>query len=255
MSKIDSLVVISCNGRLTQLTGEKIENPTKKSLKKNPPIKMIFFSLLANYARDIGDNYWLEMFDLFSKKSLPRNFRFDGKLITYKQKSKILSLDINMYQDIGERYNMVNSGMISAKDSEKIEEYSFEKQEEIVWKNIKSSEQQIIFLRIFCKMKGKENNFNDNEIKAFSSFIISNVFTGGITSEHIKMKNGLISEISNLIMEENGKYRLQSVPVKIKREKSRKISDDTGTTLQSQGTEKYVFVSSKSLSNYEKKNI
>jgi len=269
MSNSDSLIVVSSSGRITQLSGTSESKAVKNKSGNNSPIKHIIFSYFSNIARNNGDKYWEDLFLCCAKNSFPRDFRFDGKNLQFKLKSKAIFCNVYPIPDISleEKYAMVkqfissNSGLISKQDANLLQDSvrvipggsdpigKNKIVKEITWSSFTSVRVQIMFLQVFCELKAKEFNFNSEQKQALLQSILCSVFMKDITASDIEIRNGVVVNIRQLYINENGYWIAKNIAVK--KEKIKNV--ETTSTGNHKIGNNIVLLCSKSIANWEKK--
>src|SRR5258708_7220536 len=124
MNSKDVIMVVSSSGRVTQLSGASDQVKARIKNGNNSPIKHQIFITFSNIAKTENDKYWEDLFLSGAKNSLPKSFKFDGKILQYKIKNKAQLLDLsNTNITPQDKYVMTkqfinkHSGLISEKDN------------------------------------------------------------------------------------------------------------------------------------------
>lgn len=226
------IVVFATTGKRLS-TAQVDSKKTSRMIKNN--MNNVIFKKLGYIAKSLNDSDWEDFFNNAYYGSFPKKFKYDKVNLNFKYKNKINSFKIDDSMEATEQlYNECKafitnfSGILSSKDendaliAEQLENSLLSEQvhEEITWGDISSQQIQNLHLEVFAKKIATVNNLSYNVTLDLVRSLINANFNKKINSEHIKMKDGQISEIS-LLQFNNGLYFLDISPTVIPKEKTK----------------------------------
>jgi len=215
-------------------------------------------------AAKLDDRYWEDLLMSMAKGTFPKGFKFDGKNVIYKIKSKFVTFNLSPEVEIPidllfsqfKSFISTYSGLMSSKDLEQIDSLQTCNKEscqnvESKWGSNISSKLQIILIKVYCTNKIKEYHYNNEIGESLLSEVYFAILNKEITPENIEMKNGCISNINNIIFEASY-FRIIKV-TQPKKRITRKSS--TENSAKTQKNMVHVFSCSKNIEKSEKKYL
>lgn len=224
------------------------------------PIKYTIFSYYAQYAKQLGETDWENMFNNAARGSFMKGFKFtEDKILSIKTSAGIQRLDIvpptpqyfQIYYNACKDFISKTSAVFNTVDDESEFVYiPVSKREEGGWSGNISASRQVTMITAFVEEMGVKYKLTEEKIQELISNITGKIFIGDICGDDMRCEGMMVTAINGLTFFEpkfpsiNGTFSIITKPIK----QLQKTKKRTTTTTQEEVKKERVFKSSTKLS-------
>jgi hypothetical protein len=197
----------SSKDNIDSLSKSKVSKNTTKvraSAKNKRIVEFPFFDELFQLETD---PFWKDIFDNAAQGKFHRNFQYQNGVMTYKNRSRNIEQQIPKSPEeaivVLKKFFLNNAGMESPDDiKRKKEEESkvfIEKEEELLWTQIRSEKQKMIMISLYVEELGDKYSLSIEDRKGLLQNIKIGILAGYLNSENISLSGNSIQNIEGLI--------------------------------------------------------
>jgi len=236
----EGIVVYCTKGNVIfSSTGEIVQNT--KNVRKHKVNRSIIFPEFEEMKKFEKLEYWINMLSRFSKNIFPRDFKYLGRVLYYKAKTKKhrsecfvdlenLEISYSNFKDF-----MKEKGFLSQEEKEKINSM-IQEEEEIhemfvveTWKDITKNLEY--HLKTFFIKLNDENQLTPKEMANLESVVRIGISSGFFSEDNIVIQNSEIDRILNLVWDEEKRlFSIDTEGIKFKKKSEKKESNKIYTS-------------------------
>lgn len=224
------------------------------------PIKYTIFSYYAQFAKQLGETDWENMFNNAARGSFMKGFKFtEDKFLSVKTSAGIQKINIippsaeyfQAYYIACKEFISKTSAVFNALDDESEFVYiPASKRETGGWSGNISASRQVTMITAFVNDMGVKYNLTEEKIQELISNITGKIFIGDLCGDDMHCEGLRIININGLTFSGprfpnvNGKFHIITKPIKQLQKSKKRVT----TTNQEEVQEDRVFKSSAKLS-------